>query len=142
MPGKEEETPGLESGTKSPDSSAEPTVPDVENAVEEHVDPEDLGDVDIGLDGTYVLTLVASQRFQLARNYQANALALQHLRLSVTANKAVGNERSTRDYEKRIEDLEPEVKHILRSIKAIDKEYPKAKAEMQKQVEKANREQK
>lgn len=109
---------------------------EIEAAVKELEDVENLDDVDLGLSDSYILQLVASQRFQLARNYQANALALQHLRASIAANKSVGNEKAVKEFEGRIEKLEPEVKHILRSIKNIDREYPGAKKEMAEQVAK------
>lgn len=125
-------------------TTPEPDQPDVERDVEDLPEAEELEELtneELGLDDEYVLTLVASQRFNLARTYQANRLALQNLEASVTANKAVGNEKSVKEFEDRIAKAKPDVMHILRSIKAIDKAYPGAKAEMRKQVAKANAEQ-
>jgi len=112
--------------------------PDVERDAAEQVDPEDLSDIDIGLEDGQILRMVAKQRFDLAREYQAGALTLEHLRLSVRANESAGNEDAAGRFRTMLGELAPQVQHLLRSIKSIDTQFPHAREEMQRQIERAN----
>lgn len=125
--------------TKKGEKTKEGGVLNVEEAVEEHKDvKEDLSDVDVGLGEQAELFLAVQQRFQYALNYHRLASQAQNVRLSISANEVAGNTKGIAEFKSRLESLEPEIKHSLRSIKAIDKQFPKAKKLMQEMVEKQN----
>lgn len=130
-----------EKATKEREDPTPDAPPDVEEAVEEHKEPEeDLSDVDIGLDDEAQLFIVAQTRFGYAVSYQRLAIQGKNIRASVTANESVGNPKGAEEYKTKLQAVELELKHLLRSIKQIDKDYPKAKARMQKMVEGRNKE--
>ncbi len=111
----------------------------VEEAVKKHEDfKEDLSDVDAGLGEKAELFLATQQRFQHAVAYQRLAIQSQNVRLSISANEAAGNSRGTEEFKKRLETMELDLKHQLRSIKSIDKQFPEAKKMMLEMVEKRN----
>jgi hypothetical protein len=104
---------------------------DIERAVKEQPEPEDLTGVDIGLDDKAIVDVYARERFNCASSYQILSVRAMTVKASVSANKGVGNTQAQQQFEKQLADLDRDLAHCLRGIKTIDKSCPAAKARMQ-----------
>jgi hypothetical protein len=111
-----------------------PGASDVEEAVEKLAEVEDLSDVDVGLDKLALSGIASQERMTLAIAWQRLTIQASNLRMSATANESVGNTQARDKFQKQLQDVETNLKHVLRSIKNIDREYPMAKELMQQQV--------
>ena len=107
----------------------------IEKEVKELLEPENLDDVAVGLPDRALNQIAAQQRLNCATEYQKLSIQAANLRVSVEANKSVGNEKAVSQFKALLEVAEVNAKHLLRSIKTIDKQYPDAKALQQEAVE-------
>ena len=103
---------------------------DVEKALSEQTEIDDLKDVDLALPDDNIVAIYAGERLSCARTYQVLTARLQTVEASVVANKSVGNKQAADKYEKQAQELETDRKHCLRGIKTIDRLCPEAKAKM------------
>lgn len=117
----------------------EPTMDEVEKAVETSEEPEDLSKVETGLGYDTILDIMATERLDMAIAYQKLQSRANLLRASVQANKSVGNEKAASGFENELDDVAIKSAHCLRGIKAIDKEFPDAKDRMQQILERNRR---
>lgn len=119
----------------TPGAPGTPGASDVEKAVEEHEDfIEDLDNVDIGFDNIALTEVAKQERLSLAIGYQRLYIQASNLKISMKANESVGNKEAVEKFRKQAQEVETNLKHILRSIKNIDSEYPKAKKRMKEMV--------
>lgn len=93
----------------------------------EVLDSEELG---IGKDTIDILA--ASERKKAVANTYTLRMRLDHNRLSMRANQAFGNINAAEQYGKITESIKINLEHAVRVVKKIDKDYPEAKAIMQK----------
>ena len=91
---------------------------------------ESLDDVDMGLSGDAAVTLAAGQRYQVVVQYQQLYNKVSVLRLSIAANKGVGNTDAVKKYEDEVALTEKDMAYMKRFVKFIDKTHPGAKAKM------------
>lgn len=108
---------------------------DTEEEVQRLEEVEDLSDVDVGLSDSSISQIVAKERFDLACYHQLLKTRQANTRASINANQAVGNNEGAKQYENLLKNVDLELAHCLRSIKTIDREYPQAKGEMQRQFQ-------
>ena len=101
----------------------------MEKAVENLPEVEDLSDVDIGLPEDDMLNLAARERAQLATDYGQLNIRLRNARMSLSANEAVANGEGIKKFKAQADDLASIVMHCLRGIKEIDKMFPEVRAE-------------
>ncbi len=99
---------------------------EVVNQMEAEEILEDLSDVDLAINDTQEITIYAQERFKLAVNYRSLYIQADAVRVSIKANKAVGNTTVVDDYSSKLEIVERDLKHLLRGIREIDKACPQA----------------
>ncbi len=99
----------------------------METAVREQTEPEDLSDVELCIPDQTRDNIAAQERINVAQNYTILSLRAVTTRASVAANKGVGNTDAVSKFEGQLKEIEVQIAHCLRSIKAIDREYPRAK---------------
>lgn len=109
---------------------------ELEKAVEEVKEVENLDDVDIGLPDSDIINIVANERFQVASAHQLLKVRLSTVQASVVANNSVGNTKEAEKFKTQEQEISIQMKHCLRGIKTIDREYPKAKARMLEMIAK------
>lgn len=102
----------------------------VEKAIAEEGATEDLSDIDIALNDEQELIVYANERFKMAITYQSLHIQATNVRASIVANKAVGNVKAAEQYTDALDNLEKDMRHLLRGIKSIDLIRPKAKQRM------------
>lgn len=105
---------------------------ELDKALAEQVEPENLDDVDMGINTEAIANIYASERFNLAVAWQRLTIRASAVKASITANKAVGNAKEAEQFETQLKELQTQIAHCLRGIKTIDRAHPGAKA---KQIE-------
>ena len=118
----------------------EDKVEDIEKEVEELEEVEDLSDVDIGLDTESLLYIASQERFRMAVGYQRLTLQKNGFEMSRKANRSAGNNKGAEQLTARLDEVDLNAKNMLRTIKEIDKDYPKAKKRMQEMASKRSQE--
>lgn len=100
---------------------------------EEIGDPElseENAPVELGINPEQALAIVAQERWQMA----TSALRLQERLRAMSATVAVNKAAASPDlkqWEEKERQLGADLKHVMRAIRLIDKQYPRALAKMQ-----------
>lgn len=104
---------------------------EIEKAIKEMPEPEHLEDVDMGLPSDSELSILGSERLAQVILFQRLATRASAVRLSITANKSVGNASAASKFENDLDELERQMAHCKRTVKDIDKKNLLAKARME-----------
>ena len=107
-----------------------------EQAIAELRDLESIAD-DLGLESVDLTSVAARERYNAVVGVYTLGLRLDAVKASVTANKAMHNDKAASQFEDTVKEVDAQRFHALRLIKSIDKANPGAKEQMQRMVERA-----
>ena len=114
-------------------------VPDIEEEIKKEEEVEDLSQVDMGLDGEGYVNIMAQERWQVVQSYQRLYVRGLAVNASIRINANAGNTEGVKRFENDAKELDLQIAHCKRGVKAIDKECSKAKGRMQEMIEEAQR---
>ena len=91
---------------------------------------DELNNVEIGLESDAIVSMAAKKRFEYAQAYQMLQIDHRAAEASASINERMKNTQARDNFYQRANTMATEMKHCLKAILMIDKQYPEAKAVM------------
>ena len=94
------------------------------------VEEEVLDESILGLPEDQQLLIYARERHNYALAYHTMKSQIVPVRATININEASGNTKVAKEYQDIEQNIDVKMKHILRAVKLIDKQFPQARAKM------------
>lgn len=120
----------IETGLKEAAREIEEDLPSADPSA------EGLDDVDMALPEKQEVDILATERHQVVVAYQRLRTRAETVRLSIAANKGVGNESAVKNLQDQLDDMQRQIAHCKRGVQHIDKMCPGARERMFELAEK------